>query len=133
MINKKSRRSLKAKNVKIPVNIREQLIGVTVREGDVRVSDAAKLFGLSRSTVDNIKDTFVNTGNIVPKPRGGRMPTPIKITKDHSKFLTKILDEDGTVTLDTMRDKLYENFDDLPEKRIRYASICRHIVEEIGT
>ncbi|OAD66770.1 Homeodomain-like DNA binding domain-containing transcription factor [Phycomyces blakesleeanus NRRL 1555(-)] len=110
----------------------KRIVDLTIKKYHKSVVKVASMFSLSRSTVDNIKNSFIDNGKIVVKQRGGRKKECTKIMEEHSEYLIEILDEDCTLTLEMMREKLYECFDDLQEKDIMFSILYCHIMNNIG-
>ncbi|OAD71601.1 Homeodomain-like DNA binding domain-containing transcription factor [Phycomyces blakesleeanus NRRL 1555(-)] len=116
---KKSRKRTKQKNERIPMTLCKRIVDLTVKTDHKPVSEVASMFSLSRSTVDNIKDSFRDNREVIVKQRGGRKKECTKIMEEHSEYLIEILDKNCTLTLEMMREKLYKRFDNLREKDIR--------------
>lgn len=73
------------------------------------VNNIAKVLKLARTTVHSIIQTFNNTGNILARKRGGVKPTKLN---DHQKSNIRIwIDEDCTLTLKKIKEKIFEEFD----------------------
>ncbi|OAD79962.1 Homeodomain-like DNA binding domain-containing transcription factor [Phycomyces blakesleeanus NRRL 1555(-)] len=118
----KTQRTPKKKNEAIPTTLPKRIVDLTIKREHKPVSEVAPMFGLPRSTVDSIKDSYRENGEVVVKQRG----------EEHSEYLIEILGEDCTLTLELMREKLYERFSDLQEKGIKFSGLYQQSMKNIG-
>lgn len=98
----------------------------------IKKLEAARRYGLSWQTIDNIFEAYISEGRVDPKARGGIIESIAKLTKEHEEFLCDFLDEDCTRTLGMIREALYIHFLRLQKKGISPNSIWNFIVKRIG-
>lgn len=117
---------------RLPVHIKNIIVDKCLRKESKSKAEVARMFDVSWQTVDNIVEKYVRDGTVEPKKRGGCRQKNIKIHEEHSQFIQDILDEDCTLTLGLMRDRLFEKFPLLREQDLDPSTLYKHIIKNIG-
>ncbi|CEP15855.1 hypothetical protein [Parasitella parasitica] len=117
---------------KLPIHIKNLIVDKCLRKDSMRKSEVAKLYDVSWQTVDNIVEKYVQKGTVEPKKQGGSREKNIKIKDDQSQFIQEILDENCTLTLGRIKEKLFDRFPEMREYDLSISGLFRHIVEHIG-
>ncbi|EPB81021.1 hypothetical protein HMPREF1544_12283, partial [Mucor circinelloides 1006PhL] len=116
---------------RLTTHIKSIIVDKCLRKESMRKAEVARMFGVSWQTVDNIVEKYVRDGTVEPKKQGGCRQTNVKIFQEHSQFVQDILDEDFTVTVGFMREKLFEQFPQLQERGLDPSTLYKHIVKHI--
>ncbi|CEP17713.1 hypothetical protein [Parasitella parasitica] len=101
-------------------------------QGAITQSEAARRYGQHLLTVRSILDAWYVEGRMEKKQRGGRRKEALKFEDVHAAYITELLDEDCTKTLDMIKEELESKFPDLAEKNVSTSGLWRFMIERIG-
>ncbi|OAD79030.1 Homeodomain-like DNA binding domain-containing transcription factor [Phycomyces blakesleeanus NRRL 1555(-)] len=83
----------------LPIHIKNMIVKKCYIEESMTRAEAARAFGVSWVSINNIITKFERDATVEPKKRGGSRAESLKITNEHSKFIQDLLDECCTLTL----------------------------------
>jgi transposase len=91
----------------ISLDLRERILADIISK-KYNIAEAADIYSVSISSVNNLKKLYRETGSVAPRPRGGGNPP--KIDKVGEAWLKDTLKEESDLSLAELCNRLREKF-----------------------